>query len=127
MPLLRTRALKERDFQRWVIDLARVLRWKVWHVPAPMVFDTTGARKGFVGSKDAAGLADLIMVRGRYLIFAEIKGTGGKLSEKQREFLATVNEMVCEHVLTFAWWPGDERQIEGVLARPEAFTPRKGP
>ncbi len=116
--------MKEKDFQRWIIDVARTLRWKVWHVPAPMQHVPDG--RGFVGSKDAAGLADLIMVRGRYLIFAEVKGTGGKLSDKQREFLASVNEMVCENVVTFAWWPGDEAQIEGVLARPEAFTAHQG-
>ena len=120
MPDVRKATVKERDFQRWVIEVARTLRWKVWHVPAPMQW--TDNNRGFVGSKDAAGLSDLIMVRGRYLIFAELKGTGGKLSDKQTEFLAAVNEMVCEQVLTFAWWPGDERQIEGVLARPEAFT-----
>lgn len=79
--------------------------------------------KGFVGSRDAAGLADLIMVRGRYLIFAEVKGSDGKLSDKQKDFLASISGMACENVLSFSWWPGDEHDIEEILARPEAIWP----
>lgn len=109
--------MRERDFQRWVIDVARTLGWQVWHVPAPMQWDTKRGR-GFVGARDAAGLADLILIRDRYLIFAEIKGTGGKLSDKQLAFLEAVAGLDNPYVLNFAWWPGLESQVEMVLARP---------
>lgn len=108
--------MKERDFQRWVIDVARTLGWKVWHVPAPMRWDSKGG-KGFVGAKDAAGLADLILIRGNRLIFAEVKGTGGKLSDKQVEFLNYVRDMDNPFVWARAWRPGDEERVEADLGR----------
>lgn len=109
----------ERDFQKWVIDAARTLGWSVWHVPAPMQWDSSGRGKGFVGARDAAGLADLILIRDRWLIFAEIKGTGGKLSVKQIEFLGAVMQLDNPHVLACAWKPGLESEVEAILARPE--------
>lgn len=106
--------MRERDFQRWVIDVARRLGWKVWHVPAPMRWDSKSG-KGFVGAQDAAGLADLILIRKERLIFAEVKGTGGKLSPKQVEFLDHVHDMGNPYVWARAWWPGDEEQVEAEL------------
>lgn len=118
LSVLRPTAVKEKDFQRWVIDVARTLGWQVWHVPAPMQWDTQRG-KGFVGARDAAGLADLILIRDRYLIFAEIKGTGGKLSPKQIEFLGAVMQLDNDRVIACAWKPGLESEVEEILARPE--------
>ena len=116
MSILSPPAVKEKDFQRWVIDVARALGWKVWHVPAPMRWDSTGRGKGFVGAKDAAGLADLILVGKGQVLFAEVKGTGGKLSPKQEEFLSSVKALgEPSHVYAYAWWPGDEEFIEEIL------------
>jgi hypothetical protein len=109
--------MKEKDFQRWVIDVARRLGWQVWHVPAPMQW--VGKERGFVGARDAAGLADLVLVRER-LIFAEIKGKGGKVSDKQAEFLAAVERIDSPDIGAYSWWPGDEAEIEEILARPKA-------
>lgn len=109
--------LRERDFQRWVIEVARLHKWKVWHVPAPMRWDSQGG-KGFVGARDAAGLADLVLVGKNRVIFAEVKGTGGKLSEKQQEFLHAVNYIESEDVVAYSWWPGDEAAVEKILAGP---------
>ena len=103
----------ERDFLRWVIDVARALGWTVHHVPAPMQW--VGKERGFVGAKDAAGLADLILIRDNRLIFAEIKGTGGKLSAKQIEFLDHVCGMGNPFVLVRVWKPGDEEKVEADL------------
>jgi glycosidase len=111
--------MKEKDFQRWVIGCAKALGWKVWHVPAPMQWDSTGSGKGFVGARGAAGLSDLVLVRER-VIFAEVKGTSGKLSEKQKEFIRAVNETGSADVVAYEWWPGDENDIEKLLARPKA-------
>ena len=114
--------VKEHDFQRWVMDVARRLGWKVWHVPAPMRWDSTGRGKGFVGAKDAAGLADLIIVGHGRVLFAEVKGTGGKLSAKQQEFLDTVNALEADSVRAYAWWPGMENEVEEILrARPHGI------
>lgn len=103
----------ERDFQRWVIDTARVLGWKVWHVPAPMQY--VGKERGFVGAKDAAGLSDLILVGRTRVIFAEVKGKKGKVSDKQVDFTRSVNAISASSVFAVLWWPGDEDDIEEML------------
>lgn len=77
--------MTEAQFQAWVVDVATIYGWKCWHVPAPMV-----NRKGtWVGAKQGAGLPDLILIHDDppRLIFAEVKKQGGKLSERQQEFL----------------------------------------
>ena len=81
-----------------------------------------GKERGFVGAKDAAGLADLILIRDDRLIFAEVKGTGGKLTPKQIEFLNHVQGMCNPHVSGRAWGPGDEAEVEAALARSQKST-----
>lgn len=84
--------LKERDFLNWIIACAEATGWKVYHVPAPMVAARGG---GFVGSKRAAGLPDLFLLHADppRMIIAEVKGTGGKLSDNQREFLQLARDV----------------------------------
>ena len=105
----------ERDFQRWVIEVARALGWQVYHVPAPMQWDSSGRGRGFVGARDAAGLPDLILVGKTKVIFAEVKGTKGKPSDKQVSFVDSVNALRSRTVTAYLWWPGDEDEIEEVL------------
>ena len=116
--------MRESDFQNWVVEVARRFGWLVFHVPAPM----RATKQGFVGAKEAAGLADLIMFHDDppRLVFAELKGPKGKLSDKQREFLQAVHRVsheaiACanvrgERVLdSYAWAPGQEASIEALL------------
>jgi hypothetical protein len=90
-------------------------------------------KQGFVGAKEAAGLPDLVMVHDDppRLVFAELKGTGGKLSDEQREFLQaarTVGEwsneiepgvsgarIGCKTIGVYVWEPGQEDAIEAIL------------
>lgn len=114
--------VSEKDFQGWIVGFARLHKWKTWHVPAPM--RAIGEGK-FVGAKEAAGLADLIMLHDDppRLIFAEVKGTGGRLEEAQRDFLKAASAVAEEArgsdgkrvVGSYFWQPGDEPQIETVL------------
>lgn len=87
-------AVKEADLLARVTDVAQRYGFKVWHVPAPMRWTS----KGWVGAKEAAGLADLILIHDAppRLIFAELKGSGGSLSDAQREFLQAAKK-VAEH------------------------------
>jgi hypothetical protein len=118
-------AMREADFQAWVVDVAKRFGWKVWHVPAPMRATKAGT---WVGAREAAGLPDLIMLHDDppRLIFAEVKGTGGKLSDEQREFLqaaGAVAEWSRDHTEydpprnmgAYLWQPGMEQQIEDLL------------
>ena len=110
-------SIKERDFQNWLVDVAQRLGYAVWHVPAPMRWDSRGG-KGFVGAKEAAGLADLILVGKTRLLFIEAKGTGGKLSAKQIAFLGAVSALDSFDVKAYAFWPGDEEKVEAALRGP---------
>lgn len=106
--------MRESDFQRWVLEVARRLGWAVWHVPAPMRWDAKGG-KGFVGARDAAGLADLICVGQTRVLFLEIKGAKGKLSDRQQDFLDAVNAIASQTVQAFCFRPGDEDEVEALL------------
>lgn len=81
---------------------------------------------GFVGSPRAAGLPDLFLLHDDppRMIIAEVKGTGGKLSDRQREFLQMARD-VAESLFTedrSHWDRGGKRAI-GVYA----WTPEMQP
>lgn len=94
----------------------------VWHVPLPM--RAIGGGK-FVPETRAAGLPDLIMLHTDppRLIFAELKGTTGDLSDEQRAFLKAARMVALEAhdpngkcvVGSYVWRPGVEDLIETIL------------
>lgn len=122
--------MKEAVFLRWVVDVAKRFGWRCWHVPAPMRHSRTG---GWVGAREAAGLADLILIHDDppRLIFAEVKGSGSSydVTDAQREFLTYVKEVGdvaidlaadlpvrgSRIVGAYVWRPGMEDAIETVL------------
>ncbi len=133
--------MNERPFQKRVEDMATRFGWKWWHVPAPMRHDR---QKGFVPASSAAGLPDLILTHHDppRLVFMELKGDGGKLSDAQRDFLAAVRDVaeaafspstlaeladnpivvmggeahrMTRPVGVYAFWPKDEPLIEQLL------------
>jgi VRR-NUC domain len=86
--------MRERDFLNWVIQTAEMFGWLVKHVPAPMV----AAGDNWRPYKKAAGLPDLFLLHDDppRMVIAEVKGTGGRLSDAQREFLRMARD-VAEH------------------------------
>ena len=116
--------MRERDFQAWVLDVARMHGWQCWHVPAPMRKVRSGE---WVGAKEAAGLPDLVMIHDDppRLVFAEVKGTGGKLTPEQQGFLQLIREVSNQaddaqtghhRVLAgYVFQPGTEPMIEAIL------------
>jgi hypothetical protein len=113
--------MKERDFLNWVLDVAKQTGWHVWHVPAPM----KAGRKGeWVPAREAAGLPDLIMIHEDppTLIFAELKGTSGRLTAAQADFLRLAHivgwsygEKPKKDIGAYLWKPGDEEMVETIL------------
>lgn len=115
----------ERDFQAWVLDVARTYGWRAWHVPLPAVY--AGKGRGFRPTRAGAGLPDLILLHDHppRLILAEVKGTDGKLRPEQREFLHLahgVGDVACDArdpdvalVGVYSWRPGQEAAIEDAL------------
>ena len=117
--------MKEKDLLNWIIACAERTGWLVKHVPAPM---TAGRDGKWHGSPRAAGLPDLFMLHDDppRMIIAEVKGTGGKLSDRQREFLRAaqaVAEWSRDHTNydddrnlgVYAWTPADQPIIEQML------------
>ena len=113
--------MKESDFQARITATAKQFGWKVWHVPVPMVWDAKS--KAFRPSKGGAGLPDLILLHDDppRLVFLELKREGGKLSDKQREFLQAaklVAERAHQHGSEM-WQLPDEYPIGVIAAWPE--------
>lgn len=116
--------MKEKEFQGWVLDVAARLGWRAWHVPMP-VRPVGGGN--FVPETRAKGLPDLILLHDDppRLIFAEVKGSMGRLSPEQREFLELADYVASsvddlggrsKRVLgAYSWRPGQERMIEAIL------------
>lgn len=99
----------EKDWQRQVIDLARLLKWRVAHFRPAMT------KHGWATpvAADGKGFPDLCLVRER-LIFAELKRDGGKLADDQRIWLAALEHAGIEvHV----WRPADAEQVLQTLRR----------
>ena len=108
-------ALTEKQFQGQVLDLARLLGWRAFHV--------------FDSRRSAAGVPDLVMVRNGRLIFAELKAAAGKVSAEQFAWMEALQEVedACEpnrteraygtpnHVQYHIWRPGDWAEIEEAL------------
>ena len=90
--------MSEADFQRAVIDMARLHRWLVYH--------TQDSRRS------APGFPDLTMVRDGKVIFAELKTDKGQLTEDQYLWLI---ELEAAQVKVFVWRPSDWREIEEIL------------
>lgn len=115
--------MKEKDFQKWVVDTAQSFGWRVWHTPTPM--KPVGGNK-FVPDRRGRGLPDLVMMHDDppRLIFAELKKIGGDVSDAQVEFLKLARAVAeatgivvgsGRTVGVYMWRPGAEEIIESIL------------
>ncbi len=99
--------MTEADFQRQIIDLARLHGWKVAH------FRPARTEQGWRTpvSADGKGFPDLVLVRGRVL-FVELKSAKGRLTYEQHEWLDALTRAGAEvHV----WRPDDFDRAHDVL------------
>lgn len=101
--------IAEKDWQRQVIDLARLLKWRVAHFRPAMT------KHGWVTpvAADGKGWPDLLLVRER-VIAVELKADGGKLSDEQRIWLQALDHAGIE---THVWRPADAEQVLHTLRR----------
>lgn len=107
--------ITEKDFQAQIIDGAHLLGYKAAHFRAAM-----NRRGGWMTpvAADGAGFPDLFLVRGERwdsdasrLIFVEVKGAKGKLSEAQREWNSVLVRTKAE---VYTWRVG-ETSIEQIM------------
>ena len=92
-------AVTEKDFQQQIVDLARLLRWRVYH--------THDSRPS------APGFPDLVLVKGRQCIFAEVKTETGRITVEQKKWMDALAEVRGHSVIV--WRPSCWRDIEAAL------------
>ena len=105
-------ALKEKDFQRTVIEYARGRGWMVAHFGNTVKIVRRGSDYKTIPDRGAAGFPDLVLVRTPRVVYAELKGEKGKLSEEQALWLRALG--LCGQDV-HVWRPSDWPTIEAVL------------
>jgi hypothetical protein len=88
----------EKAFGQAVCDLARLAGWVVYRT--------------FDSRRSPGGFPDLVLCRRSELLFRELKGEGGHLTEAQREWLAAVAWAATD---AGVWTPQDWLAIEETL------------
>jgi hypothetical protein len=81
------RDLTEKDFQKQLLEMARMFGWRVAHFHDSRRQVKPGV---FVGDKDAAGFPDLVLVRPPDILVLELKRELGKTTDAQDEWLAAL-------------------------------------
>lgn len=102
--------LLEKDWQKQVIDLARILKWRVAHFRPAMT------KHGWVTpvAADGKGFPDLLLTRDDRLVVAELKSDTGKLAVDQTIWLAAFEAAGAE---TYIWRPTDADTVLHTLRR----------
>lgn len=106
-----TLPVTEQQFEDWIIDLAKLFKWRVHH--------TRPARtnKGWrTPIKGDAGFPDLVLARGGRIIIAELKSEQGRMTKEQEDWLRALG--CCDEtnpIEAYVWRPKDRREIEETL------------
>jgi hypothetical protein len=102
---------REKDFQRAVIEYAKMMGWRVHHtLPA-----ITQRGRWITPVQGDTGFPDLVLCRPPRLVLAELKRVGGKVSPQQREWLDALQ--ACVGVECYIWYPSDWDTIIHTLKR----------
>jgi hypothetical protein len=102
--------VSEKEWQQTVIDTAQRFGWRVAHFRASR---TGSGGYATAVQADGAGWPDLTMVRGRRLLFVELKTERGRLSPAQAEWLDALAMAMpgCVAVWRPSQWPEVERVL----------------
>lgn len=120
MPMTNPTDPTEAEFQAAVIELAERTGWKVAHFAdsRKQIRGRDGELR-LVGDEQAKGYPDLTMVKGRRLMFVELKRDGQHPTETQMVWLSAlsdVSEATRDRQIHVAvWHPEDMRS--GLIAR----------
>jgi hypothetical protein len=90
--------ISEKEFQRQVLDVARIYGWSVYH---PML-----------SKWSERGWPDLALVRPPRLLFAELKRENGKTTDHQDRWLGLLSACPVE---VYLWRPSDLERVAEVL------------
>lgn len=94
-----------------VIEYARLLKWTVAH------FRPARTAKGWRTpvSADGKGFPDLVMVRYGFVVIAELKMPGNKLTPDQAKWIDRFQQAEGERLTVRVWYPYDWPDIEATL------------
>jgi hypothetical protein len=102
---------REREFQRAVVELARLCGWRVFH--ARPALNQRG--RWLTPIQGDAGFPDLVLVRPPRVLFAKLKRAGGRLTAAQRGWLEALR--ACAGVECYLWTPKEWEAILHTLKR----------
>ena len=94
-------SMTEREFQQAVVQLARLMGWRVHHTRPAL----TQRGRWLTPIQGDAGFPDLVLCRPPRLILAELKRVGGKLTTEQQAWLDALR--ACAGVECYLWTPAD--------------------
>ena len=92
--------MSERQLQDAIIELAKLLGWRIAHFRPAMTRE--GWRTAVQGH---VGFPDLVLLRPPRLIFAELKSKRGRVDFEQATWLNGLNEV--KGVEQYCWRPAD--------------------
>jgi len=101
--------ITEREFQRQIVELARLLGWRIHHGRPAMT------RRGHwvTPIQGDPGFPDLVLARSDRCIFAELKRDGTNPTPDQLLWLASLQESGNEvYVWRPSGWPAIERALK---------------
>ena len=102
--------ISEASFQSQVVELARRYGWRL------MLIKPTQIRSGrwVTATTGDTGFPDLILCKGKSLIFAELKRPNGQLSDSQKVWLDALIRAGQE---VYLWYPLNLPDIKDRLAK----------
>ena len=105
-------AISEKELQAAVIDMAHLYGWRVAHFRPAM---TSKGQWLTPVAADGAGFPDLVLVGEPGVLFVELKSAKGRLSARQKEWIAALEP----HVDMLVWRPADwlDGTIESYLSQ----------
>ena len=103
--------MTEREFQRAVVELARLMGWRVHHTRPAL----TQRGRWLTPIQGDAGFPDLVLCRPPRLIVAELKRVGGQPTPAQRGWREALQ--ACAGVECYLWTPNDWQEIVCALRR----------
>lgn len=103
--------MTEKDWQRQVMDLARLRGWDACHFHDSRRQVAPGV---FIGDSAAAGFPDLVLWHERHgVVFAELKTSRGRLRADQEQRLWSLRRAGAR---VYVWRPEDLTEVARVLA-----------
>lgn len=106
---MRMTAISEDAFQRQVIDLAHLRRWRVAHFRKVKTIRRGKPVWMTAVAADGAGFCDLVLARRGVVLFRELKTDRGVTSEEQAKWLTELGSFGD------VWRPRDWQRIEREL------------